>query len=438
MEIKKGLESWKKAKSIIPGGAQLLSKRAEQFLPEQWPSYYSKAKGVELWDLDGNKFIDMSTMGIGSCILGYADDDVNNAVKKCVDNGSMSTLNCYEEIELAELLLSLNKWAGMVRYAKTGGEAAAIAVRIARAYTGKEKVAFCGYHGWTDWYISSNLSDSKNLDELLLPGLKPNGVPKGLKDTAIPFNYNNIDELEEIVRKHDIGAIVMEPIRHHNPKDDFLKKVRKIADKVGAVLIFDEITSGWRTNVGGVYELLGVNPDIVVYAKAMSNGYPMSAIVGKKEIMNSAQDTFISSTYWTERVGLVAAIATIKKLIEKDVPSHLNRLGKIIGDGWSKLAEKHKLNIDVLYDYLPLITFSFNYENSNEIRTLFTQEMLKRGYLAGTSVYLCYAHNEEIVEKYFEKVDEVFELIAKGIENNNISSLLNGPVAHTGFKRLAD
>ena len=162
MKIEKGIKLWNKAKKIIPGGTQLLSKRSEQFLPEQWPSYFKKAKGVEIWDLDGNKFIDMSLMGVGACILGYADDDVNDSVKKIIDKGTMTTLNCPEEVELAELLLHLHPWADMVRYAKTGGEAMAIAVRIARAYTRKDTIAFCGYHGWHDWYLSANLADDKN------------------------------------------------------------------------------------------------------------------------------------------------------------------------------------------------------------------------------------------------------------------------------------
>jgi len=177
----KSQELYRKAKKIIPGGTQLLSKRPEMFLPELWPAYYDKAKGCEVWDLDGKKYIDMSTMGVGSCILGYADDDVNKAVKSAVDRGNMCTLNAPEEVELAELLLKLHPWAEMVRYARTGGESMMIAVRIARAKSGKDTVLFCGYHGWHDWYLSSNLADEKSLDGHLLPGLNPLGVPRALK-----------------------------------------------------------------------------------------------------------------------------------------------------------------------------------------------------------------------------------------------------------------
>lgn len=436
MEIKKGVELWNEAKKIIPGGSQLLSKRSEMFLPDQWPSYYKKAKGVEIWDLDDNKFVDMSIMGVGACILGYADADVNNAVKEAIDAGSMTTLNCPEEIELAELLLKLNPWAGGVRYARTGGEAMAVAVRIARAYTKKDKVAFCGYHGWHDWYLSANLADDKNLDGHLLPGLEPSGVPRCLKGTAIPFEYNKIEQLKKIVKENnDIGVIVIEPIRHQEPKNDFLKKVRELAKEIGAVLIFDEITSGFRLCIGGAYEKYNVHPDIVVYAKAMSNGYPMAAVVGRKEVMDAAQSSFISSAYWTERVGLVAAIATINKMIKNNVPEHLVKIGNLISEGWKELAKKYNLDIKVV-GIPPLTTFIIQHKESQALHTLFTQEMLNRSYLASKSVYVSYCHTEEIIEKYLKNVDEVFEIISKAIKNKNVHDLLKGPVAHSGFRRL--
>lgn len=437
LNLKKSTELWNKAKKIIPGGTQLLSKRAEMFLPEQWPAYFKKAKGVEVWDLDDNKFIDMSTMGIGSCILGYADPDVNRAVKKVIDEGSMCTLNSPEEIELAELLLKLHPWARQVRYARTGGEAMAIAVRIARAYTDKEKVAFCGYHGWQDWYISSNLADDKNLDGHLLPGLEPRGIPRGLKGTAIPFNYNKIEELKDIVSKNkDIGVIVVEPIRYQEPQNNFLGKIRKITNKIGAVLIFDEVSSGWRFSVGGVHLKYGVNPDIVVFAKGMSNGFPMAAIIGKKKVMEAAQTTFISSTYWTERVGPAAALATINKMIDKKVPSYLYKIGKMIIKGLEKSAKNNGLKITI-NGLPPLIHFSFNYgKDSQGILTLFTQEMLKREILVSAGVYVSYAFKKEHVKRYLKNVDEVFALLKKAIGRNKIYNLLRGPIAHQGFKRL--
>jgi len=402
-----------------------------------WPSYYKKAKGVDIWDLNGNKLTDMSLMGVGTCILGYADDDVNEAVKKIVNLGTMATLNCPEEVELAERLLKLHHWADMVRYAKTGGEAMVIAVRIARAYTGKDKIAFCGYHGWHDWYLSANLADDKNLDGHLLPGLKPLGVPRSLRGTAIPFNYNEVEELEEIVGKHDIGTIIMEPVRHHKPKDNFLSKVRKIADDIGAVLIFDEISSGWRMNVGGAHDLYKVYPDIAVYGKAMSNGFPMAAVVGKGRVMDVAQNTFISSTYWTDRIGPVASVVTINKLRENNIPPYLQNIGTLISDGWRKLAAEHELDITVMSGGLSSVpTFVFNSEDSQALHTLFTQEMLSYGFLASKNVYVSYTHTEEHVKKYLETVDKVLDLIKEAVEKDNIHDLLKGPVAHKGFKRL--
>lgn len=435
MKLENGIELWAKAKRVIPGGSQLLSKRSEMFLPEQWPSYYKKAKGIDIWDMDDNKFIDMSLMGIGACTLGYSDDDVNEAVKKAVDMGTMATLNCPEEVELAELLLNLHKWADMVRYARTGGEAMAIAVRIARAFTGKDKIAFCGYHGWHDWYLSANLATDENLEGHLLPGLVPLGVPQGLKGTAIPFNYNKIEELEEIVKSNDIGVIVMEPVRNHEPKNNFIENCRDIATDIGAVLIFDEVSSGWRLNVGGSHKLYDVNPDIAVFGKAMSNGYPMAAIIGKEPIMDVAQNTFISSTYWTERIGPTAALATINKMQENNVPSHLSKIGNLVRYGWQRLGREHNLKIHV-EGISPLPHFTFDNKEYLALNTLFTQEMLNRGYLASESVYVSYSHDEEHVEKYLDNVNDVFGIIEKAIVDNNICDLLKGPIKHEGFKRL--
>ena len=435
MNCQKGIDLWKKAKKLIPGGSQLLSKRSEMFLPDQWPSYYKKAKGVEIWDLDNNKFTDMTIMGVGTCTLGYADTDVDNAVIKAISQGSMSTLNCPEEIELSELLIELHPWAEAVRFARTGGEVMTVAVRIARAFTKKDKIAFCGYHGWHDWYLSSNLADNSNLDGHLLPGLNPNGVPRGLLKTTLPFEYNKIEQLEAILKENEIGVIVVEPLRHQKPKNDFLKKVRELTNEIGAVLIFDEITSGWRLTVGGAHLTFNVDPDMMVVAKAMSNGYPMAAVIGKGNIMDAAQTSFISSTYWTERVGPTAALATIRKMQSKNVPAHLKHIGGMISEGWKNLANDHSLNIEILPPKA-LATFAFNYDNAQEIKTLFTQEMLKKGYLASSSVYVSYSHTKEIVEDYLKAVDEVFKFISQGINKNNICDLLVGPVAHSGFQRL--
>jgi glutamate-1-semialdehyde aminotransferase len=439
MDCHAGIDLYKRAKQIIPGGTQLLSKRPEMFLPEQWPSYYSKCKGVEIRDLDGNKFIDMSICGVGACILGYADPDVDKAVKGAINRGTISTLNCPEEIELAELLCSLHPWAEMARFARCGGEAMAVAVRIARAATGRDKVAFCGYHGWHDWYLSANLADNKNLDGQLLRGLEPAGVPRSMMATAIPFFYNKPETLNAVVNEHreSLAAIVMEPVRHSEPEDGFLKHVRETANRIGAVLIFDEVTSGWRMNIGGIHLLHGVNPDIAVFAKGMSNGYPMAAVIGVRPVMEAAQKSFISSTYWTEGIGPVAALTTIKKMQSHNVPEHLCQVGSSISEIWKESANGSGLNIKV-HGIPPLSVFSFDHgEVSQAIHTLFTQEMLNRGFLASKAFYATYAHKDRHVNAYAKAVRSVFKVISGAIKNGTVEKLLNGPVSHTGFKRLA-
>ena len=431
-----GIKLWKRALKVIPGGNGLLSKRPQRYAPDIWPTYFSKAKGVLVWDLDSNKFIDMSQMGIGTAILGYSDNDVNNAVKKAIDNGINATLNAPEEVYLADKLLELNPFAGGVRFARSGGEAMAMAVRIARAYTGKDKVAFSGYHGWCDWYLAANLSGEGQLNQHLLPGLKPKGVPIGLKNTSFPFQYNNIDELDKILKREDIGVIVFEGARHDFPAKEFLKYIQYAAKKRGIVVILDEITSGWRVTDGGVYKITGFKPDMVVYGKAMGNGFAISAVVGKKQIMDQVQETFISSTFWTERVGFVAALATINKLTKNKVWLHLDKIGNAIGKGWSDLARAHNLKMHVS-EFKPLITFSFDYPEINSaLYTLFTQEMLKKGYLASNSVYVSYAHTTATVNKYLKVADEVFCFLADSIKRNKVRECLNTHVRYEGFKRL--
>jgi glutamate-1-semialdehyde 2,1-aminomutase len=430
-----GQKLWKRAKRVIPGGNMLLSKRAEMFLPEQWPTYFSKAKGCKVWDLDGKEYIDMSIMGIGTNTLGYGQPEVDDAVSKVVGAGNMSTFNCPEEVYLAEKLIELHPWADMARFARSGGEANSIAIRIARAAAGRDKVAICGYHGWHDWYLSANLSDDKNLDGHLLPGLDPKGVPENLRDTVYPFNYNNFEELEELVRVHDIGVIKMEVSRNINPKDKFLHKVRELASERNIVLVFDECTSGFRQSFGGLHKIYGVEPDMAVLGKALGNGYAITAVIGRREIMEAAQSTFISSTFWTERIGPAAALKTLEVMEREKSWEIITKTGLDITGRWKALAEKYNLSITTLG--LPALTsFTFNSPNALAYKTLITQEMLNKGYLAGNSVYVCTAHSPEIVSDFFEELDPIFGLIKECEEGRDIKSLLKGPVCHSGFKRL--
>jgi len=309
-------ELYERGRELIPGGTQLLSKRPELYAPGLWPAYFKSAKGIEVTDLDGRVFSDFATMGIGACVLGYGCEAVDEAVIARIRGGSTCTLNAPEEVALAEKLVALHTWADQVRFTRSGGEAMAVAVRIARAITGRSVVAVCGYHGWSDWYLAANLTGGDALGGHLLPGLEPAGVPVELTGTTFTFRYNQLEELQAIVAQHGarLAAIVMEPMRYVQPSDAFLEKVRATADRLGAVLIFDEITNGFRANLGGSHLRLGVNPDIAVYAKALGNGYPIGAVVGHGAVMDGAQRAFISSTSWTEGIGSTAALATLAEM----------------------------------------------------------------------------------------------------------------------------
>jgi glutamate-1-semialdehyde 2,1-aminomutase len=432
-----GQDLYRHAKTLIPGGTQLLSKRPEQFLPENWPAYYAKASGIEVTGLDGTVYKDMSIMGVGACVLGYADPDVDAAVKAAIDGGSQCTLNAPEEVALAEVLCELHPWASMVRYARSGGEAMSLAVRIARAHTDRDKVAFCGYHGWTDWYLAANLGPDDALDGQLMPGLEPSGVPHGLVGTALPFHYNQIDEIKAIVDAEPgrLAAIVMEPQRGQEPAVGFLEEVRELASASGAVLIFDEITTGFRMTAGGIHLLLGVEPDVAVFAKAMANGYAMAAVVGREEVMQAAQSTFISSTNWTERLGPAAALATIQKFRRCDVAEHLARIGTMTMAGWESVAAEVGLHLSATG--LPsLCHFELGYDDALVLNTLFTQLMIAEGYLAWHQFKPSYAHRPDDVEAYLVSAATAFATVKEAAEAGDARERLDGPASRPGFYRL--
>ncbi len=431
------------AKRIIPGGTQLLSKRPEMHAPERWPPYFAEARGIEVVDTDGRAFLDFSLMGVGSCLLGYADPDVNAAVARRVTLGSMAMLNPADEVELADALLELHPWAGGVRYARSGGEALTIAVRIARASTGRDAIAFCGYHGWHDWYIASNIAtaganDADRLAGHLLPGLEPAGVPTSLAGSATPFSYNRLDELETIVtrRRDELAAIVMEPTRNEPPEPGFLEGVRALADEIGALLIVDEVSAGWRLHLGGAHLRYGLSPDMAVFSKALGNGYPIAAIVGTARAMAAAERTFISSTLWTEGIGPAAALATIAKLRRFDVPAHVDAVGVRYREGIDRLAERFGVPIRVC-GHPALTTIAFEHERSAALQTLLTVRMLDRGYLSGAGFYPSLAHEPRHVDAYLAAADSVFEELGDAIRADDVERRLDSPPKHTGFRRLA-
>lgn len=438
---------YERARAVIPGGTQLLSKRPEMWAPGRWPAYFREARGCEIVDVDGRTWLDMSAMGIGACLLGYNDADVTRAVVDCVKRGSMCTLNPPDEVALAEQLIALHPWASGVRFARTGGEAMAIAVRLARASTARDHVAICGYHGWHDWYLAANLVKADDaecgaLDGHLLPGLAPKGVPRGLAGTAHTFRFNCLDELAAIIKAHghELAAVVMEPTRHTDPAAGFLEGVRELSTACGARLVFDEITSGWRFHFGGAHLKYGVWPDVAVFAKALGNGHPMAAVVGAREVMDAAQETFISSTYWTEAVGPAAALATLKKMSEIDLPgglpAYLAGIGGRLRDGLTEIARKCDLPL-VLKGHAALTTIGFEHPENLALQTLMTQRMLDAGILAGGAFYASLAHEAAHVDRYLEAIEPVLGEIHKAIEKADVMERLDGPVRHGGFKRLS-
>jgi len=429
---------YERAKKRIPGGTQLLSKRPEMYAPGQWPAYYREARGCEVWDLDGRRYYDMTTASLGACLLGYRDPDVTEAVQRRIERGSISTLNCPEEVELADLLCEIHPWADHVRFARSGGEAAAVAVRIARATTDRSVLAVCGYHGWHDWYLAVNLGDNDALRGHLLPGLDPVGVPRELRGTAFAFPFNDRGAFQDILDAHGdrLAAVVMEPCRSHPPEPGFLEFVRDGARRCGALLVFDEISIGWRLCLGGAHLALGVDPDVAVFAKAMGNGHPIAAVIGTGAAMEGAHASFISSTYWTEGVGPTAALATIRKLRERDVPARVAQIGAMVASLWREHGKKHGLPIEVGDGYPCLAHFQFDHPLADALRTLYTQLMLDRGYLASPSIYPTLAHTEEVAASYGEAIDAVFAELSKAIATDSVLGRLRGPVAHTGFQRL--
>lgn len=432
----KGQDLYVKAKKIIPGGTMLLSKRPEMFLPDHWPSYFSKSKGCRIWDLDGRELIDMSIMGIGTNSLGYGNDEVDSAVLETIKKGNMSTLNCPEEVYLAEKLIQINPWADMVRFARSGGEANSIAIRIARAASGKDNVAICGYHGWHDWYLSANHNGGDDLSNHLIPGLSPEGVPKNLKNSVFPFHYNNYEELLDIVEKNNIGVIKMEVLRNFGPEDNFLQKVRDLATLKNIVLIFDECSSGFRETFGGIFQKFNVEPDMAMFGKTIGNGYALTAVVGKRSVMEAAQKTFISSTFWTERIGPTAALATLKVMEREKSWEKITETGSAMQKGWLSLAKINNLDITVS-GISAMTSYAFNSKNASAYKTLITQEMLKKGFLASTIFYACTEHTDEDLNLYFDSLSDIYNTISKcESEVLDINSLLEGPICHSGFKRL--
>ena len=435
MKKNKTQKLWSKAKKIIPGGNMMLSKKPELFLPDKWPAYFSKTKGCNVWDLDGRKYTDLSIMGVGTNILGYNNYEVDNAVKETIFKGNMSTLNCPEEVYLSEQLLKMHPWADMTKLTRSGGEANAVAIRIARAAAKNKNIAICGYHGWHDWYLAANIGNNSNLNKHLLKGLNTLGVPKQLEKTVFPFNYNKIEELEKIIRTKKIGIIKMEVSRNFIPENNFLKKVREIANKKNIILIFDECTSGFRQTFGGLHKLYKVEPDIAIFGKAMGNGYAINAIIGKKKFMKFAELSFISSTFWTERVGPTAALKTLEIMKRTKSWKIIHSKGKKIMSEWKKLANKYNLKLEC-YGIPSLARFEIKSRNFQKYKSLITQEFLKENILASNMIYFCVEHSSKILNNYLEILEIIFKKIEECENGRKIEDFLKNKVSFNSFERV--
>jgi len=433
-KISDGQKLWSRAKSVIPGGTQLFSKNPDLFLPDKWPVYFSKAKGCFIWDLEGNKFTDMCFMGVGTNVLGYANINVDKKVIAELKKGNLTTLNTKYEIDLAEKLISLHPWLDMVRFTRSGGEANAVAVRIARAASNKPNIAICGYHGWHDWYLASNLGNKTNLDNHLMKNLPIDGVSKNLKNTVFPFKYNDFESFKKIVSKNKIGIVKMEVTRNEPPKNNFLKKIRALCDKKNIILIFDECTTGFRETLGGVHKKFKVKPDMVIFGKALGNGYPINAILGKKIIMQCAEDSFISSTFWSEKNGFVAALETISQMEKLKPWEHISKIGLSIKKEWKKISKKNQIKVDIMgTNAIP--TFVFRSKDHLKFKTYISQEMLKFNILASNTIYISLSHNKKILKKYFKCLNKIFTILGK-CENKklDIDELLEHKVCISGMR----
>lgn len=429
------------AKERIPGGVQLLSKRPENMAPGEWPPYSARARGCEVADLDGNRYLDFSTNGIGACLLGYADPEVTEAVVKVVRDGSMSSLNPPEEVELADRLCAIHPWAEQVRFARTGGETLAVAVRIARATTDRSMVLVSGYHGWSDWYLACNLGDSDNLRGMWLAGISPWGVPRELRGTAEPVNHGDTEKMSDLIEKHknELAAIVLEPCRHERPEPGFLELIRRKCDEYGIVMIFDEVTIGWRYRFGGAHLNFGVTPDIAVFAKALGNGHPIGAVIGTRRAMAGAEKTFLSSTYWTERTGPAAALAALRRMEETRVWEHVRQVGVRVMELWRGTAAECGLPLRVTStpEFGCLASFTFDVDGvlKRQLRTLYTRMMLEEGFLATGGFYPTLAHTGEHVERFAAALKKVFPRLAE-VARKGTGPLPEREVALDGFQRL--
>ncbi|ABB25067.1 aminotransferase [Synechococcus sp. CC9902] len=433
--LPKSLKLWRRALKVIGKGNSLLSKNPDMFLPQGWPTYFSKTEGKYVWGIDNHKYKDMALMGVGTNLLGYSDPYVDESVYEIISEGNMSSLNCPEEVYLAEKMVNLHSWSDKVKFARSGAEANAIAVRLARACTGKEKILFCGYHGWHDWYLATNLTSTDNLAGHLLPGLNPTGVPKSLLGSIDSFQYNDIEEFRKLVSLNSYAAVIMEVERNFKPTNNFLETIAFECKKFGIILIFDECSSGFRETFGGLHKKYQVEPDMAMFGKALGNGYAITCVIGRDYVMEYCQESFISSTFWTERIGFTAALACLERMEMLRSWEVVTQLGEYFRSRLNDISTNSNLHI-TSSGISALSSYSIISDDWLKYKTYITQEFLKQDILATNSIYFCTKHSMSDIDQYIEILDNLFSVISEcEYDQRDISCLLEFPICSAGFQR---
>lgn len=423
--IDKSDELYKIALDLIPATTQTLAKGPQQNVKGIAPKYLEKGKGSHVWDVDGNEYIDFN-MGIGPLSLGYAYPKVDDAIKKQLEDGITFSLMHPLEVEVAKLIHEVIPNAESIRYSKTGADVTTAAIRVARAYTGREKILCCGYHGWHDWYIS--VTD------------KNRGIPKAIDDLTFTINYNDIQSVKDSIDS-DIAAIILEPFVFEPPKDNFLNELRKLCDDNGILLIFDEMWTGFRIALGGAQEYFGVKADMATFSKAVANGMPLSILTGRKEVMKVLdEDVFFYTTFGGEALSLAAAKATIEELRDKNVSAYLAAQGKKLKDGYNKIANELGMDFTkcIGYECRSLITFDAKAGNPLEIKALMQQEMIKRGILWGGFHNISFSHTDADVEYTLKVYREVLPIIKKAVDEKSVMKYLKGEPVAPVFRKVSN
>ncbi len=415
-----------KAEGLIPSCTQTLSKGPTQYIQGVGPVFLARGHGSHVWDIDGNEYIDYP-MALGPIILGHNYPAVTEAAIRQIRDGTIFSLPHPLEVEVAELLVEVIPCAEMVRFAKNGSDATSGAVRLARAYTGRDIIACCGYHGWQDWYIGTTTRNK--------------GVPKAVKELTIPFEYNDIEGLKRIFAKHpgQVAAVIMEPVGVIEPHAGYLQQVQDLTQREGALLIFDEIITGFRLALGGAQHYFGVTPDLACFGKGMANGYPIAAVVGRREIMRLFDEVFFSFTFGGETVSLVAALATINEIREKNVVGHLWEQGEKLKGGYNVLAREFGVErYTECIGFPPRTVIEFKNDAGDEslvLKSLFQQECLKRGVLFSGSHNVCYSHSNADIDHTLLTYSAAMRILADAVKSGDAVERLEGEPVQVVFRR---